>query len=292
MTGSVTVVGSANVDCIVEVRRLPTPGETVAGGDPRSAAGGKGLNQAVAAARQGVSTAFVGTVGADAGGAIVRDVLAAEGIDSAGLGVGRQATGSAIVLRDGSGENCIVVSAGANGSTAPVVGAARPGDVLLMQLEIPTETVVEMALRWPGVVILNAAPAAPLPDHLWASIDLLVLNESELNWYVPIVDGDVASAMAKLPVRTVITTLGSAGCAVRDADGSYTAIACPQVRAVDTTGAGDSFCGVLAAGIAAGVAVVEAARRATVAAAMSTRDVGGQTCPRGAEVDHYLTTPQ
>lgn len=294
MTGTVTVVGSANVDHMVEVRRLPSPGETVVGGDPHTALGGKGLNQAIAAARQGISTTFVGTVGADAAGAEIRRVVTAEGIDGGLVRDCDQATGSAVVLRDVNGENCIVVSAGANSQTDAAAGesaaaAAGPGDVVLMQLEIPTQTVLETAARWPGVVIVNAAPAGPVPDHLWQSVDVLVVNESELNWYAPIVNGDVAGAMKRIPARAVITTLGGRGCAVRDTDGTVTSLTCPQVQVVDTTGAGDAFCGVLAAGIAAGAGITEAARRATVAAALSTLAAGGQTCPRSADVQAYLS---
>jgi ribokinase len=292
VTGTVTVVGSANVDHIVEVGRLPRPGETVIGGGPRTAPGGKGLNQAISSARQGISTIFVGTVGADAAGAEIRRVVTAEGIESGLLRDCDQATGSAVVLRDENGENCIVVSAGANGQTRAsaaqsAAATAGSGDVLLMQLEIPTETVRGTALWWPGVVIVNAAPAGPVPDDLWQSIDLLVVNESELDWYANTVDGDTVSAMERIPARAVITTLGERGCIVRDTDGTVTAIACPEVEVVDTTGAGDAFCGVLAAGIAAGIGITEAARRATIAAALSTLGIGAQTCPRSAEVDAY-----
>lgn len=292
MTGTVTVLGSANADLIVEVQRLPSPGETVVGGDPCNALGGKGLNQAIAAARQGVTTTFVGTVGNDVAGAEIRGLLTAERIHSDMLQTTSRPTGSAVVLRDRDGENCIVVSAGANGCTTPEVGeaairAAKPDDILLLQLEIPMRTVVAAALRWPGVVVLNAAPAQSVPEELWQAVDVLVVNETELDWYTTVFEGDITSSMDRLSARSVVTTMGGRGCAVRDTNGNHTHIACPDVNAIDTTGAGDAFCGVLAAGIAAGATLASAATRANIAAALSTRHLGGQTCPDNSELNSY-----
>lgn len=292
MTGSVTVLGSANVDHIVGVPRLPAPGETVAGADPVTAAGGKGLNQAVASARQNCPTTFVGTVGDDDGGVLIRRLLTNERIDTRWLRTVARPTGSAVVLVDDScGENSIVVSPGANAhtseeSTRVLDGlAATSADVLLLQLEVPLPAVVAAAQRWNGTVILNPAPAGAIPVDLWQATDIVVLNQSELDWFVPGGTADVFAAMAELPVRQAITTLGADGCAVLSSDGSTTLIRPPRVDAVDTTGAGDTFCGVLAAGVASGEPLAAAAQQATIAAAMSTLKVGAQGGPRRDDLD-------
>lgn len=292
MTTSVTVFGSANVDHVVRVPRIPLPGETVSGGDPSTLAGGKGLNQAVAAARQGQSTAFVGSVGDDAGGATLRQLLDDENVDTRLLRtIPGTASGSAIVMVDPLGENSIVVSPGANAASnqnlADHVGgqATASDDVLLLQLEVPIEAVLAAAQRWNGLVILNPAPAAPLPESLWTHLDLLVLNQTELQSYVPGSEPDVFASMSKLTVSQVVTTLGADGCAVLASDGTCTLIRPPEVSPVDTTGAGDTFCGVLAAGLSAGMALVAAATRATIAAALSTEHRGAQSGPHRATID-------
>lgn len=292
MTPSVTVFGSANVDYVVRVPRIPLPGETVSGGDPSTLAGGKGLNQAVAAARQAQPTAFVGSVGDDAGGATLRKLLDDENVNTGLLQViCGTASGSAMVMVDPLGENSIVVSPGANAATnqdlADHIGGRATGsdDVLLLQLEVPMAAVLAAAQRWNGLVILNPAPAAPLPESLWNHLDLLVLNQTELESYVTGSRHDVFVAMSKLPVPQVVTTLGADGCAVLASDGTCTLIRPPQVSPVDTTGAGDTFCGVLAAGLSAGMALAPAAVRATIAAALSTEHRGAQTGPDRAAID-------
>lgn len=258
----------------------------MSGGDPSTLAGGKGLNQAVAAARQGQPTAFVGSVGDDAGGATLRELLDDENVDTRLLRtIDGTPSGSAIVLVDRLGENSIVVSPGANAATNQDLadhidaGTTASDDVLLLQLEVPVAAVLAAAQRWTGLVILNPAPAAPLPESLWAHLDLLVLNQTELESYVTGSDLDVFASMSKLPVPQIVTTLGADGCAVLEPDGTCTLIRPPQVSPVDTTGAGDTFCGVLAAGLSAGMALVPAAVRATVAAALSTEHRGAQSGP-------------
>ena len=246
MTPSVTVFGSANVDYVVTVPRIPLPGETVAGGDPSTLPGGKGLNQAVAAARQGQPTTFIGSVGDDAGGATLRELLDEENVDTSLLQVLPGAgSGSAIVMVDPLGENSIVVSPGANVATnqdlADLIGgpATASDDVLLLQLEVPIAAVLTAAQRWNGRVILNPAPAVLLPDSLWAQIDLLVLNQTELESYVTGSRHDVFVAMSKLPVSQAVTTLGADGCAVLESDGTCTLIrprrSLPSTRPVPAT---------------------------------------------------------
>lgn len=298
--GDIVVVGSVNADHRIGVETLPLPGETVLGGPVTACAGGKGANQAVALARLGRPVSLVGAVGSDAAGQRLRDGLRTEGVDVSGL---RQAddvpTGQAIVLVDPHGENSIVVSPGANAEvSAETVERARQrlssAAVVLAQLEIPVTAVLAAARLTTGTFVLNPAPAAELPPELWRQVDVVVPNRGELarlcGAEVPRNTEDVARLARALPCARVVVTLGAQGVVVRDEE-EVTAIPAPAVTAVDTTGAGDCFCGALADGLAGGLSLTEAAAFAVRAAALSVRQRGAQSSlPTRAQVE-AATTP-
>ena len=254
----VVVVGSANADLVVALERRPAAGETVLGGDLRTLPGGKGANQAVAAARLGVVTAFVGRLGDDANGALLRSSLLAAGVDVAGVRTDAAPTGVAVVLVTPDGDNSIVVAPGANGRVTAadarqdvVAGAA----VLLLQREIDPTASLAAALHCRGRVVLNLAPSGPVPAELLARADVLVVNEHEA---ADLLDGEhlpparAAERLRALGPATVVVTLGSAGAIAVDGDGTVHQVAARAVTAVDTTGAGDAFTGALAWRLAAG----------------------------------------
>ena len=277
MSGAVAVVGSINLDVVVAVQRHPAPGETVIGGDRRELPGGKGANQAVAAARLGASVALVGRVGDDAAGAGLRDGLAAEGVDVAHVVVDRDApTGMALIAVDAAGENTIVVSPGANARVGPA-DVERAGDVLaaaavtLIQHEIPPEAVRAAVAAAGGTVVLNPAPARALVEP----IDVLVPNRLELEALADKAGDPEELARGLRDARAVVVTLGADGALVVEGDRATT-VAAPSVRAVDTTGAGDAFCGALAQALAGGAALADAVRWAVAAAAVSVTREGAQ----------------
>lgn len=300
----VTVLGSANLDLTLGVTDLPTAGQTLLSTSRTGGPGGKGLNQAVAAARAGAPTRFVGAVGSDAEGAELLRVLAADGIEF----LVRQTetrTGLAVVLVDASGENAIVVVPGANaellGLRPAELAAVTAARVLLMQLEAPMPTVVEAArtAREAGVrVVLNAAPQAPLDATLTECLDLLVVNEGEARALAVELGGrvtddadDVDAYLDRLLERVpaVVVTLGPRGALYRDRDGARHAQPGRSVVVADTTGAGDAFAGYLAAALAEGVPVVTALAWANAAAALCVQRPGAvPAVPRRAEVDAEL----
>jgi ribokinase len=283
----VCVVGSANLDLVARAERLPGPGETVLGSDYAEHPGGKGLNQAVAAARSGAVTAFVGAVGADHAGERLRGVAAAEGIDVSGLGTAQAPTGRALIGVDDRAENSIIVVPGANGtvSTAQVNASMPAARVVLVQLEIPVDAVTAAlaAGRAAGArTVLNPAPAAELPDELLALCDVVVPNEHELE----LVGG--VEALRAAGVGAVVVTLGSRGVRVITAAGTTDVAAFP-VTPVDTTGAGDSFCGALSARLAAGDDLLDAVRYAAAAGALATTVAGAvPSLPRAEAVRALL----
>jgi ribokinase len=291
MTGRVVVVGSANVDLVVAVPRHPAPGETVLGGDLRRTPGGKGANQAVAAARAGgADTVLVAALGHDEAAELLLTSLTAAGVRTEAVQRVDAPTGTALITVSPDGENAIVVAPGANAlvDAAPALEHLAAADVVLAQLEIPLDVVrAAAAARHPGaLVVLNAAPSRPLPDELWAQVDVLVVNEHEAADLAP-GPGAPEAAAARLAQRvpTVVVTLGAAGALVATADRWPVAVPAPRVDAVDTTGAGDTFCGVLAARLAAGDDVVDAVRRAGVAGALAVTRPGAQAAvPSAAEV--------
>ncbi len=299
----VVVVGSTNTDMTVRVPTIPAPGETLLGRDFRITAGGKGANQAVAAARAGAAVVFVTALGTDDFGNRAIDNFVREGIDvSLVRRVSTAPSGVALIFVDDEGENSIAVAAGANSELRPedVVALANvlsAGDVMLVQLEIPLET-VEAAVRdaaASGVrVMLNPAPAQALPDSLLASVSLITPNEHEAERLTGVVIEDAsgpARAAAVLHERGVpgaIITLGARGAFVSVAGASEHARAF-VVDAVDTTAAGDVFNGALAAALVEGRSLPEAVRFANAAAAISVTRPGAQdSAPRRTEIDNLL----
>ena len=291
------VVGSANADLVIGVERRPGAGETVLGSDLAVHPGGKGANQAVAAARLGARTALLARVGDDGHGRLLLDSQRAAGVDTAGVLVGGAPTGVALITVDPSGDNSIVVSPGANGRLTPEdVRAAdallRASRVVSAQLEIPLETVVEVVRRLPEGTrfVLNPSPPRELPAEVLAACDPLIVNEHEARI---IVGGepsgspspeDWARALLALGPRSVVVTLGAEGALVATAEGSAR-VAAVKVEAVDTTGAGDAFTAALAWKLGAGSAPAEAAAYAArVGAAAVTRAGAQVSFPTAEEV--------
>lgn len=272
MTARLIVLGSANTDYTVVVDRHPTPGETLLGGDVSVATGGKGANQALAAARSGALPVFVGAVGDDAGGRALLDALGAGGVDvSAVARVADAPTGVALITVARDGENTIVVAPGANGRIdadavlATIADLAGPGTVLLSQLEVPLDvvhTAAEAIEERGGRVVLNLSPAREIPEGLLGVTDPLVVNASEAEAVSWASITDVASAQRAAQgllnrCRSVVITLGGDGAVWAGADGAGH-VAAPHVDVVDTTGAGDAFVGALAAELADGATLQQA----------------------------------
>ena len=282
----VCVVGSANLDLVATVERLPAPGETVFGTGFAEHPGGKGLNQAVAAARAGAAmVAFCGALGDDAAADTLRAVMAAEGIDAAGVAVVDAPSGRALIGVAADGENSIVVVAGANALSA--TAAAMPSAaVVLVQLEVPLAVVREALTtgrRTGATTVLNPAPVSELDGDLLALCDVVVPNEHEVELL-----GGVDHLLAS-GAGAVVVTLGAAGARLHTRTGAVD-IAPFVVDAVDTTAAGDTFCGAFAARLAAGDEMVAALRFAGAAAALSTTRPGAvPSIPQRAEVDDLLS---
>jgi ribokinase len=305
-TGQIVVVGSINVDLVVRVATLPRPGETVLGGRFASVHGGKGANQAVAAARAGGHTTFVARVGDDSMGHSAINAFQAEGIETDFITVTPECpTGVALILVDAAGENSIAVAGGANDrlSTADIE-RARPAieaaDVVLLQLEVPLEAVahaVSIARAAGTRVILNPAPACPLPAALLAGVDLLTPNETEAESLAGHVASTVPSAddaetlagtLLGLGPRAVVVTLGAAGALVATGQ-ALTRVPAFPVEPRDTVAAGDVFNGCLAVRLAEGGDLVGAARFAAAAAAISVTREGAQaSAPHRDEIEAFL----
>jgi ribokinase len=291
----IAVVGSLNLDIVVRVPHHPAPGETVLGSDHARHPGGKGANQAVAAARLGASVAMVGRVGDDDAGRLLLGALEEAGVDASGVHVtGEAPTGIALITVDDTGENAIVVSPGANSRVSvsdveAAAGVLQEASVLLLQLEVPLDAVERAARLATGTVILNPAPAAELPQSLLEEVDVLVPNRAELELLCS-GERDPAAAAHSLPQARVIVTLGSKGALVVSED-EVEVIPGHTVRAVDTTAAGDCFCGALAAELDRGLGFSAAARRANAAAALSTTRAGAQpSLPNSAELEDFVTS--
>ena len=264
----VVVVGSANLDLVATLDHLPKPGETIVALGYAEHAGGKGVNQAVACARMGARTAFVGCVGNDDAGVFLRGVLENEGIDTTMLRVVDMPTGRAFINVDSRGENEIVVVSGANTQ----VGVAQnplvlpTSHVLLMQLEIPLPTVrnaLQLARRNGALTVLNPAPFKALDAGVLSLVDVIVPNETES------AACGGTQVLLDAGVKTVLTTLGERG-AVINTHTSATSIAPHKVVAVDTVGAGDAFIGALSAELARGATISDAAAVGAVAGALAT----------------------
>ena len=302
----VAVVGSANLDLVVEVASIPAPGETVLGGGLRRIPGGKGANQAVAAARLGRRVAMVGRVGDDDAGTMLRAALASAGVDTTSLHTTPETpSGTALIAVGADGDNAIVVSPGANGrvtahDVTAAAGALGAAAVVLLQLEVPLEA-VEAAVRTArGKVVLNPAPAPaePLPGDLLDGVDVLVPNQTELAVLaghaglsaIGDVDAETAVALARGLPAAVVVTLGAAGAmVVTGAEAVH--VPAPRVAPVDTTAAGDAFCGALADALADGTDLVGAATWAVRVGAAATLRPGAQpSLPTRAEVSSLLDT--
>lgn len=287
----IVVAGSANMDLVGLAPRLPLPGETVLGDDFIMTPGGKGANQAIAAARAGAACTFLGAIGSDAFGVTIKARLNASGVDTENLRVSYGASGVAVIMVDHAGENSIIVSPGANSSFAGLSAAETAviaaGDVLVCQQEIPVETVIAAAraARDGGTrVILNAAPARELPPELIETVDLLVVNEGEAQAITGIAEPDMAALLALVP--RVVLTLGGAGSWYADREGRDERVPPCVVEVADTTAAGDAFTGALAVAWGEGRDVVEAVRWANAAGAACVRKVGASNAlPTRDEID-------
>jgi ribokinase len=305
MTGRVIVVGSVNVDLVASADRLPRPGETLTGATFADHDGGKGANQAVASARLGAPTAFVGAVGRDAFAMRARAALEREGIDLAGLRSVEGATGVALIIVDAQGENMISVASEANAALDPADVTAAfeqlapgPGDVILVGHEIPT-LAAKHALRSGraagSTTIFNPAPATGVDRSVLAFADILTVNELELATILateaavanlaPAPGGPSPADAAGQLLETaggepgvrlaVIVTRGARGAMLLSARAPVE-IPARHVEAIDAVGAGDTFAGALAAGIALGLPLEDAVRRAVLAASLSTTKPGAR----------------
>lgn len=283
----IVVVGSVNMDLTVHTSALPAPGETVLGTSLSQQAGGKGRNQAVAAAKAGAQVAMIGAVGSDQWAEPLVSSLAEAGVRTDLVRRTPGESGVAVVTVDDDAENSIVVIPGANSSLTELTAAdceALAGARLIMcQLEIPLECVIAAAqtAHAAGIpVLLNPSPVMELPAELLAAVDILVLNEVEAG----VIGSDATGA-----VPTVVTTLGARGARYRGPGVQTAAVTAPQVNPVDTTGAGDAFTGALAAALIAGTALPEAVRRACAAGALATLTRGAaDAAPSRAEIDEML----
>lgn len=298
---NIVVIGSTNIDMIAQVPRLPKAGETVIGGTFAQAYGGKGANQAVAASRVGGEVTFISCVGDDVFGAETIQHFQKEGICTDFLFKEKStATGIALIMVDEKGTNSIAVASGANERLSPhhidqARWALAEAEIVLLQLEIPLETVIyaiDLAKQIGKKVLLNPAPARELPKSLLSKVDVLIPNEIEAEMLTNIkLHGEskaVGESLLSLGVGTVIITLGEKGCYVIDSQ-SAQQLSAPQVKAVDTTAAGDIFCGTLAVGLAEQMTLAEAVRFASAASALSVTKLGAQpSAPYRDEVENFL----
>lgn len=285
----IVVVGSSNTDMVAMAGHIPAPGETVMGARFFTAAGGKGANQAVAAARLGADVTIIACVGDDAFGQAAVEGFKAEGIDTRHIVVDPDTpSGIALITVDAKGENAITVAPGANARLTPAhvrsaEGAIREADALLLQLEIPLDAVAAaaaIARDADTLVILNPAPVPDggLPPELLAITDVLVPNETEaakLAGQSGLNAEDAVRALLRAGCRRVVVTLGSRGALAANSDATF-AIPSPKVEAVDTTAAGDAFCGALAVALAEGQRFEDAVRFAVKAAALGVTAAGAQ----------------
>lgn len=291
MTVSIVVVGSLNMDLIMRMSRAPIGGETVPGIDFAMLPGGKGANQAVACARMGASVSMVGRVGIDPNGDVLKAGLAADGVDAREVkSLASTHTGVASIWVEEDGQNRIVLAPGANGLLDPAsVARAHTlidmAGMLIVQLEVPMAAVqaaIDRAVAAHVPVLMNPAPAAPLPDSIWAQIDILVLNETEATAYagIPVTDPQsAAEAGAQLRARgpdRVLVTLGAQGVVVVDGAGARHTPA-RKVKAVDTTAAGDTFIGAVAAALCEGQSLDDAVALGQAASALCVTRRGAQT---------------
>lgn len=294
---AIVVVGSLNMDLVVQTPRMPLAGETIPGQDLQLIPGGKGANQAAAAAKLGGQVAMVGRVGGDAFGPRLIENLSRQGVDTSHVGTDDgAATGTAVIIVDDTGENSIVVSAGANGRVSRgdidrVEELLSQAKFLLLQFEVPLETVeyaIGMAARHQVKVILNPAPAHPVSPELLAKVDYLVPNETEAKMLtgLDVVDLPSAERAARkflgYGVPVVIITLGDQG-ALLVTEQRVVHVPAREVKAIDTTAAGDAFIGGLAVAVMQELPLEEAVRYATCAGTLAVTRFGAQTSLPSAE---------
>lgn len=280
----IAVVGSVNLDFVATGAKLPAPGETVTGATLSRHPGGKGANQALAAQLMGAEVTLHARVGKDpiAGEALA--LLAAGGVNLSGLTIDDHApTGVALIAVGTSGENQIVVCPGANLRFTPELLGPTDADAVICQLEIPTETVLKAAQEARGLFAVNLAPAAPVPDALLARADLIIVNEPEAAFYGPAL---------KKTGKLVATTYGKRGAALHRDGVQIAGAEPPQVKAIDTVGAGDCFVAALVVALVEGRDPKSALRRACAAGALATTKSGAQpSFPTRTEVDRILLSP-
>jgi ribokinase len=290
---TVTIFGSAIADIVFRLERLPRPGETVLGAAGAPLAGGKGLNQAIAAARDGADARFVGCVGRDEHGDLLRMALITAGVNVAGLRGVEGPSGLACVCVDAAGQNQIAVSPGANlEARAAQLPALRDDAILLLQMEIPPQENARAiaAARAAGArVLLNLAPAAAMDRTALGGVDLLIVNETEAAWLGQQLGraGDAAALHEALGIGVAVTR-GGEGASVATAGGAFDTPAFP-VEVLDSTGAGDAWCGVLAAALHLGMPLELAVRRANAAGALAcTKPGAAPAMPDSAAIDALM----
>ena len=292
MTG-IAVLGSTNMDLVAYVERAPGRGETVTGRELRTIPGGKGANQAVAAARAGGEVTMIGAVGDDEYGVRLRSNLEHAGVDTDLLHTVEGPSGTAHIVVDDSGANSIVVVPGANGTVTALgpgeMAAIAGADLLLLQLELPLSAVIEGArvAHAQGVrTILTPSPVQPLPSELLDCVDLLIPNEHEAAEISGFTDPHASARYLLSQVPAVVITLGSKGCLYAARGGEPVVLPAPEVTAVDTTGAGDTFVGTLAGALGERRPVPRALAWASAAAALCVQRPGASTSmPYRTEID-------
>ncbi len=301
----IVVVGSINLDLVAGTTRIPAPGETVSGQTFQAFFGGKGANQAVAAGRLGAQVHMLGKVGTDVFGPQLRSGLEAAGVNTAAVGEASGPSGVALIATDSTGQNSIVVVPGANGQVTPAdldsqTELIRNAAMVLTQLEIPLSTVeylAEMTQREGVSLMLDPAPAQPIPDSLFQRLDWITPNESETGTLLGIstreLDDssmkDAANALLKRGARNVILKLGKHGCYLALADGRKEFLPAYKVRAVDTTAAGDAFNGAFATALVQGQDPISSTKWASAVAAISVTRAGAQpSMPNLTEVEQFL----
>ncbi|MGW2822592.1 ribokinase [Streptomyces sp. NPDC001443] len=293
----IVVLGSTNMDLVAYVEKAPQRGETVTGREFRTIPGGKGANQAIAAARAGAGVAMIGAVGNDSFGTRLRATLEDSGVDTGLLRTAEGPSGTAHIVVDDEGGNAIVVVPGANGTVDHLTPAddnlVASADALLLQLEIPLRAVVAgaRAARAHGVrTILTPAPAQPLPPDLLAAVDLLVPNEHEAAALTGRTDPREAALALLDQVPEVVVTLGAAGSLYAARGAAPLTVPAPRVSAVDSTGAGDTFVGALAVALGEDRSVREALAWAAAAAALSVQREGASaSMPYRSEIEARYT---
>jgi ribokinase len=297
----VLVVGSLNADLVVRAPHFPQPGETISGDDLHIIPGGKGANQAVAAARQGARVAMLGRMGSDSFGPFLLESLKSNSVDITHVHSDDSATGTAIIVVDANGQNSIVLSAGANGKVSPAdvdSASTLSPSLILLQLEIPIPTVLyaaKQASQNGARVILNPAPAQPLPDKLISLADFIIPNETELSLLTGLEVEDIPSAEKAAKVlldrgaKNVIVTLGSKGALIVSSNQTIQVNAC-KIDVVDTTAAGDAFIGGFASALLRGFEIEQAVKYANACGALAATKFGAQpSLPTKEETERFMS---